>query len=50
LQIRPAFGGNLITTIICTERKPQMATIRPGVMKKALIDEGRRGEIIEITP
>ncbi|TCO67650.1 electron transfer flavoprotein subunit alpha/FixB family protein [Caldanaerobacter subterraneus] len=50
LQIRPAFGGNLIATIICPERRPQMATIRPGVMKKALIDEGRRGEVIEIKP
>ncbi|MEW9081422.1 electron transfer flavoprotein subunit alpha/FixB family protein [Caldanaerobacter subterraneus] len=50
LQIRPAFGGNLIATIICPERRPQMATIRPGVMKKALMDEGRRGEVIEIKP
>lgn len=50
LQIRPAFGGNLIATIICPERRPQMATIGPGVMKKALIDEGRRGEVIEIKP
>jgi len=50
LQIRPAFGGNLIATIICPERRPQMATVRPGVMKKALMDEGRRGEVIEIKP
>lgn len=48
LQIRPAFGGNLIATIICPERRPQMATVRPGVMKKAPKDEKRKGEIIEI--
>lgn len=48
LQIRPAFGGNLIATIICPERRPQMATVRPGVMKKAPKDGKREGEIIEI--
>ncbi|HHW57468.1 MAG TPA: electron transfer flavoprotein subunit alpha/FixB family protein, partial [Clostridia bacterium] len=48
LQIRPAFGGNLIATIICPERRPQMATVRPGVMKRAPKDEKRKGEIIEI--
>ncbi|WP_029688686.1 electron transfer flavoprotein subunit alpha/FixB family protein [Thermoanaerobacter sp. A7A] len=48
LQIRPAFGGNLIATIICPERRPQMATVRPGVMKKAPKDGKRKGEIIEI--
>ncbi|SHE48661.1 electron transfer flavoprotein alpha subunit apoprotein [Thermoanaerobacter uzonensis DSM 18761] len=48
LQIRPAFGGNLIATIICPERRPQMATVRPGVMKKAPKDEKREGKIIEI--
>ncbi|HHY80012.1 MAG TPA: electron transfer flavoprotein subunit alpha/FixB family protein [Thermoanaerobacter sp.] len=48
LQIRPAFGGNLIATIICPERRPQMATVRPGVMKKAPKDGKREGKIIEI--
>lgn len=50
LQIRPAFGGNLIATIICPERRPQMATVRPGVMKKAIKDEKRKGRIVKIQP
>ncbi len=44
---RPAFGGNLFATIVCPERRPQMSTVRPGVMKKAERDESRKGEIIE---
>lgn len=48
LQIRPAFGGNLIATIVCPEKRPQMATVRPGVMKKAPKDESRTGEIVEV--
>lgn len=35
LQTRPAFGGNLMATIICPKNRPQMATVRPGVMQKA---------------
>lgn len=34
LQTRPAFGGNIMATILCTRKRPQMATVRPGVMKK----------------
>ncbi len=50
LQTRPAFGGNLMATIITTEFRPQMSTVRPGVMKKADRQEGRAGEVIVIEP
>ncbi|HID97077.1 MAG TPA: electron transfer flavoprotein subunit alpha [Thermodesulfobacteriaceae bacterium] len=50
LQTRPAFGGNLLATIICPNHRPQMATVRPHVMKAAPYDADRKGEIIEITP
>ncbi|QUI24303.1 electron transfer flavoprotein subunit alpha/FixB family protein [Vallitalea pronyensis] len=49
LQTRPAFGGNLMATIICPNDRPQMATVRPGVMEKAEpIEES--SEIIKIVP
>lgn len=48
LQTRPAFGGNLMATIITPEHRPQMATVRPGVMVKAAIDEKRKGQIEKI--
>ncbi|UCG77570.1 MAG: FAD-binding protein [Nitrospirota bacterium] len=48
LQIRPAFGGNIMATILCPNRRPQIATVRPRVMKKGEFDEGRTGEIIEV--
>ncbi len=44
---RPAFGGNLMATIICPNHRPQMSTVRPGVMQKMAKDEGRKGEVIE---
>lgn len=43
---RPAFGGNLMATIACPDFRPQMATVRPGVMVKALRDDKRQGEVI----
>jgi electron transfer flavoprotein alpha subunit len=46
-QIRPAFGGNIVATIINPEQRPQMATVREGVMKKVVYDENYRGEIIK---
>jgi electron transfer flavoprotein alpha subunit len=46
-QIRPAFGGNIIATIINYDRWPQMATVREGVMPMPEADAGRKGEIIE---
>ena len=42
---RPAFGGNLMATIVCPDHRPQMSTVRPGVMQKAPRVEGREGEI-----
>lgn len=44
LMTRPAFGGNLMATIICKEHRPQMSTVRPGVMRLGLRDEKRQGE------
>ncbi len=48
LQIRPAFGGNIMATIVCSNNRPQMATVRPRVMKRGQYDEGRTGEIIDV--
>ncbi len=47
LQVRPAFGGNIIATIINCDRWPQMATVREGVMRLNDADPGRRGQIVE---
>lgn len=44
-QIRPAFGGSIIATIISPDHKPQMATVREGVMKKEILDTAYQGEI-----
>lgn len=49
LQTRPAFGGNIMATIVCPDRRPQMATVRPKVMKKMALDKDRRGELIEVS-
>lgn len=46
---RPAFGGNLFATIICPDHRPQMSTVRPGVMQKLPFDANRKGEIITET-
>lgn len=46
MQTRPAFGGNLMATIICPNHRPQMSTVRPKVMKPLQPDENRQGEII----
>lgn len=45
---RPAFGGNLMATVLCKNHRPQMATVRPGVMKRLEKDTSRKGEIREI--
>lgn len=49
---RPAFGGNIIATIACLQHRPQMATVRPGVMQALAADDSRSGEIIrmEVNP
>ncbi len=48
LQVRPAFGGNIMATILCPDYRPQMATVRPRVMKKGEYAGDRTGEIISI--
>jgi electron transfer flavoprotein alpha subunit len=50
MMTRPAFGGNLMATIMCTEHRPQMSTVRPGVMQKMARDTSRKGEIMEFKP
>lgn len=49
LQTRPAFGGNLMATIKCPNHRPQMSTVRPGVMDKLPAEAGRTGEVIPVT-
>ena len=48
MQTRPAFGGNIMATILCPNRRPQMATVRPKVMKKVEPDFDRTGEMIRV--
>jgi electron transfer flavoprotein alpha subunit len=47
LQTRPAFGGNIMATILTPRHRPQMATVRHKVFKEAKAEQGRKGEIIE---
>jgi len=47
LMTRPAFGGNIMATIICPDHKPQMSTVRPGVMIKPNRDVSKTGEIVQ---
>lgn len=44
---RPAFGGNLMATILCKNHRPQMSTVRPGVMQKLQADPTRQGEVVD---
>jgi Electron transfer flavoprotein, alpha subunit len=46
-QIRPAFGGNIVATIINPDCRPQMATVREGVMKKEIVDAAYKGEVVK---
>jgi electron transfer flavoprotein alpha subunit len=48
LQTRPTFGGNIMATIICQAKRPQMSTVRPRVFKKNAPDENRKGQIIKL--
>ena len=50
LMTRPAFGGNTIATIACPNHRPQMATVRPGVMQKKEPVAGAKAEVIEYNP
>ena len=49
-QIRPAFGGNIVATIVNPECRPQMATVREGVMKKEIFDANHKGEVVNLDP
>ena len=50
LMTRPAFGGNTIATIACPDNRPQMATVRPGVMQKLDRVAGKKAEVINYNP
>ena len=45
-QVRPAFGGNIVATIVNPDHRPQMATVREGVMKKEVLDEAYKAEVV----
>jgi len=49
LQTRPAFGGNIMATIICPDHRPQMATVRSNVFKKEVVSESETGEVVDVT-
>jgi len=46
MMTRPAFGGNIMATILCSEHRPQMSTVRPGVMQKLPRDDSHKAEVI----
>lgn len=48
MQTRPAFGGNLMATILCPNHRPQMATVRPKVFKPMAADESRQGQVTRV--
>lgn len=50
MQTRPAFGGNLMATILCEDKRPQMSTVRPGVMQKMEPDANRACEVVTVKP
>ncbi len=50
LQTRPAFGGNIMATIVCPHSRPQMSTVRPKVMRPLDFDGERQGKIIDVQP
>ena len=47
-QIRPAFGGNIVATIVNPDHRPQMATVRSGVMKAEKVDDNYQGEVVKV--
>lgn len=50
LQTRPAFGGNIMATIVCPDSRPQMSTVRPKVMAALDFDGKRQGQVIDVQP
>ncbi len=49
LQTRPAFGGNIMATIICPDHRPQMSTVRSNVFKKERVGDSEAGEVVDVT-
>ena len=49
MMTRPAFGGNIMATILCSNHRPQMSTVRPGVMQKLPKDDSHKAEVINET-
>jgi Electron transfer flavoprotein, alpha subunit len=47
MMTRPAFGGNIMATIICPDHRPQMSTVRPGVMLKLERNTSNTGDVID---
>jgi len=50
IHVVPGWGGNLVMHIICPQRRPQMVTVKPGVLPKAVMDENRKGKIVRVKP
>jgi electron transfer flavoprotein alpha subunit len=50
IHLVPGWGGNLVMHIICPQRRPQVVTVKPGVLPKAVRDENRKGRIIRVKP
>jgi electron transfer flavoprotein alpha subunit len=50
IHVVPGWGGNLVMHIICPQSRPQMVTVKPGVLPKAVRDESRKGKIIKVRP
>ncbi len=48
LQTRPMYGGNLLATVVCPDKRPQMATVRPHTFKSSETDSSRQGEIVRL--
>jgi len=48
LQTRPTYGSNLMATVVCAQKRPQIATVRPHVFKRGRPDESRQGEIVRV--
>jgi electron transfer flavoprotein alpha subunit len=50
IHVVPGWGGNLVMHIICPQRRPQMVTVKPGVLPRAVRDDNRKGKIIKVKP
>ncbi len=50
IHVVPGWGGNLVMHIICPQRRPQVVTVKPGVLPKAVRDENKKGKIIRVKP